>query len=117
MDIEAIARKVHEAWERPRGCPTPWDNCCPEYKRLTVEWLKVTLDAAVPEMEAQCEALGEALADLLILYYVIHPRGSDIRDASDEELEKRMKWLGPHVFRVGPVLAARKALREWEARG
>ena len=99
MDYEAISAKMFPEHD-------------PAYGARLVQ--AVCEAAGVPEMEAQCAAMREALADLLALYYGIHPRGSDIRDASDEELEKRMKWLGPNIFRVGPVLAARKALREWE---
>ena len=113
MDYEAIARK----WLEQRGVDLAMEG--PATVRCIMDGAKMTIEgvlaaAGVPEMEAQCAAMREALADLLALYYGIHPRGSDIRDASDEELEKRMKWLGPNIFRVGPVLAARKALREWE---
>jgi hypothetical protein len=65
---------------------------------------------AVPDLCDEVVRLQEALSELLDLYYDRVPRGHDIRDTSSEELEKRMKFIGPHIFRVGPVLKARAAL-------
>lgn len=62
------------------------------------------------EVLAACAVMREALAGLLNLYYDRVPNGHLIKTASDDELRKRMNWLGPDTFRVGPVLAARAAL-------
>lgn len=66
--------------------------------------------AIVPK--AECEALTQALRDLLHLYYDRAPNGKHIKETSDDELRRRMEFIGPEIFRVGPILAARTALQK-----